>query len=165
MVNEYSDYDLVMLVKDEVLAEYEERYRKTMDPKIDAWVVTLEKFQNHAAWGSSGAWDRYNFTHVTPLVDKTPELATILLEKGGLPEAVRREFVGGHLDGYINQVYRSAEMLSRWTSRVREVGSRRFGPADAGCCVRAARTAATLLQISGVGTEDVSVGEADVGTR
>jgi hypothetical protein len=164
MVTEYSDYDFVMLVNDEVLTEYEERYRKTMDPKIDAWVVTLEKFRNHAAWGSSGAWDRYNFTHVTPLVDKTPELAAILLEKGTARGGEER--VCGRAFGRVHQPGISvAEMLSRWTSREREAGSRRFGPADAGCCVRPARTAATLLQIPGVGTEDVSLGEADVDTR
>jgi hypothetical protein len=33
-----------------VVAEYEEQYRQAMDPKIEAWVVTLEKFRMHAAW-------------------------------------------------------------------------------------------------------------------
>jgi hypothetical protein len=47
MASEHSDYDFVMLVKDEVLAEYEERYSKKVSPKIEGWVVTLETFRNH----------------------------------------------------------------------------------------------------------------------
>jgi hypothetical protein len=107
MVTEHSDYDCVMVVTEEVLPEYARRYGHPADPRIEAEVVTLEKFRNHAAWGSSTAWDRYNFAHVTPLVDKTGELAGMLREKGSVPEAERRKFVAGHLDGYINQVYRS----------------------------------------------------------
>jgi hypothetical protein len=107
IITEYSDYDFVMLVKDDVLADYEERYRNPTDPKIEGWVVTLEKFRNYAAWGSSTAWDRYNYAHVKPLVDKTGDLPELLREKAAVPDAVRKEFVGGHLDGYINQVFRS----------------------------------------------------------
>ena len=104
---EHSDYDFVLLVREDAAEEYKRRQWADADPQIDPWVASLEEFRRHAAWGSDTAWDRYNYAHLRPQVDKTGELAELLREKGSLPESARRKFVSGHLDGYVNQVYRS----------------------------------------------------------
>jgi hypothetical protein len=100
-----------MLVRDEVLSEYKKRYENQRDPNVELGVTTLDKLKKHAAWGSSTEWDRYDFAHLKPLVDKTGHLDELFQEKASIPDAVRKEFVGGHLDGYINEVYRSLKCL------------------------------------------------------
>ena len=111
LITRDSDYDCVMLVRDGVLAEYKARYKKQPDPKIELRVKTLEQLQKHAAWGSDDEWDRYNYAHLKPLVDKTGRLSGIFAEKASVPEAFRRKYVSGHLDGYINEMYRSLKCL------------------------------------------------------
>ena len=107
IITEHSDYDFILLVREEVAEEYKRRPWTEGDPQIEGGVTTLEEFRRQNAWGSDTAWDRYTFTHLKPQVDKTGELAELLREKGSLPDSARRKFVGGHLDGYVNQVYRS----------------------------------------------------------
>ena len=38
---------------------------------------------------SSHEWDRYNFAHNKPVIDKTGELTKIMEEKGTLPETAK----------------------------------------------------------------------------
>lgn len=111
LITEYSDYDCTMLVRDEVLAEYKKRYEHQKDPNVELRVTTLDEFKTYAAWGSDESWDRYDFAHLKPLVDKTGHLQELFQEKASIPDAVRKKFVGGHLDGYINEVYRSLKCL------------------------------------------------------
>src|SRR3989344_4843698 len=71
MVTQYSDYDCVVVVKDEVLDEYKKKYKELEDQDFEFWVKTLQIFRDHAELGTEHAWDRYNFSHTEPLVDKT----------------------------------------------------------------------------------------------
>jgi hypothetical protein len=107
LITNNSDYDCVMLVKDQVLHNYKQRYGRLDDPNLELCVSTLEEQKHYAMWGSHSAWDRYNFAHLKPLVDKTGQLLGLFEEKAGIPESERRGFIRGHLDGYINEVYRS----------------------------------------------------------
>jgi hypothetical protein len=103
-----SDYDCTMIVKDEVLQEYKDRYEKIGDPMVDLGVLALDEFKNGAAWGSDSAWQRYAYVEIKPaLVDKTGEIQKIFNEKAGIPEIERERFIGRALDYYINEVYRS----------------------------------------------------------
>jgi hypothetical protein len=103
-----SDYDCTMIVKDEVVAEYKERYEKIGNPAFEIGVMTLDEFKNFAAWGSEMTWHRYNYAWLKePLVDKIGQIPTIFKEKGGIPEDKKKKFISEELDAYINQVYRS----------------------------------------------------------
>lgn len=111
LIAKNSDYDLVMLVKNNVLSEYKKRYEHQRDPNIELSVQTLNSLKNYALWNSPTAWDRYDFAHLTPLVDKTGQLQAIFDEKARIPESERRGYVRGHLDGYINEVFRSIKCV------------------------------------------------------
>ena len=106
-VTEHSDYDCTMIVKDEALDVYKEKYGKNADPDLELGVKTLPAFKKHAEWQSEFAWDRYNFAHLRPLIDKTGEIQKLFDEKAAIPKDKTREFVSGALGAYLNQVYRS----------------------------------------------------------
>ncbi len=107
LITKYSDYDCTMVVKDEVLADYQKKYSRIKEPGIDFNIKSISFFCNYAVWGSPEAWDRYNFAHLKPLVDKTGKIQKLFREKSVVPKNEIKNFIAGSLDHYINQVYRS----------------------------------------------------------
>ncbi|NHJ05901.1 MAG: hypothetical protein EAX90_13830 [Candidatus Heimdallarchaeota archaeon] len=111
--NEYSDYDFQVIVREEVLEEYEDKI-KEMDNQdcFDCSVFTLESFKSYAAWNTEFMWDRYTYANITPLIDKTDGiLEQVIKEKGKIPPEYIKGFIAGTLDAYINSVYRSMKGL------------------------------------------------------
>lgn len=103
---EHSDYDCTMIVKEEALQDYRRRFQERKHD-VDLSVTTLDEFAKYAEWGSSTAWDRYNFAHTKALVDKTGLVQKMIDEKGNMPPAEIVPFIRRSLDHYVNQVYRS----------------------------------------------------------
>lgn len=110
---EYSDYDFLVVVKEDVIKEYKEKFEEYNKIKgIDCGVKTIKEFEEHAEIGTEYEWDRYNYAHVQAIIDKTNgELQKIIDEKGKIPEKHWKKYLEGHLDGYINSVYRSMKCL------------------------------------------------------
>ena len=109
--NEHSDYDCVLVVKDEAFDRYEHRF-EGFQPEIETEVFTLETFRSHAAWGGELAWDRYSWAHAVADPDKSGGIIQqIADEKGRVPAEQARPFIEASLDWYINQVYRSLKCL------------------------------------------------------
>ena len=110
---EHSDYDFFLVVKENVLQEYKEKYEKyDKITGIDCGVKTIKELEEYAEIGSEFEWDRYNFAHIQALIDKTKgELQKIIDEKGKIPEKYWKKYLEGYLDGYINSVYRSMKSL------------------------------------------------------
>lgn len=110
---EHSDYDFQVIVREEVLDEYEEKIGELDNLEcFDCSVFTLESFKDYAAWGSECMWDRYTYSNIKPIVDKTKgKLEKIILKKGNIPEKYLKDFIAGTLDAYINAVYRSMKGL------------------------------------------------------
>lgn len=107
--NNLSDYDLRMIVKDEVAEEYKKKFDREM-PEIDLSVSSLSEFSEYAHWQSDTHWDRYDFTHVQALVDKTGgEIQKLIDEKGSIPKEKRDEFINGSIDAYMNGFFRSVK--------------------------------------------------------
>jgi hypothetical protein len=99
-----SDYDCTMIVEENVLCQYECRYSSLRLAEIDLSVMTLAQFRKYAAWDSDTAWARYNFAHLSALVDKTGgEIQALIDEKGKIPAEVKAHFITGSLDYFINQ--------------------------------------------------------------
>lgn len=107
-----SDYDVRMVVKNSVAVKYKNKYNRRDWVDVDLAIDSLDDFKKYAVWGSGGAWDRYDFTHVKVLVDKT-NIQKIVNEKGSIPKSKQRTFIAGSLDAYINGVFRSVKSLDR----------------------------------------------------
>lgn len=109
--NHDSDYDCTIIVKNDILEEYEEKFLNLPDG-IELRVFSIESFSRHAKWGSDEAWDRYNWTHLKATVDKmNGKIQELIDEKGHIPAECVEEFISSSLDYYINQVYRSIKCL------------------------------------------------------
>lgn len=108
---ETADYDLIMIVQDESVEAYRERYSEERWRALDLRVMSLSQFEAYASWGSEYAWDRYTFANLEALADKTGDIQRLIDEKGTIPEDVRQQFVASVLDDYINSFYRSVKCI------------------------------------------------------
>ena len=108
---ESSDYDVLVVVRDEDVARFDARYAAEPPAGIDWGVTSLAEFEAYAAWGSPFAWDRYSFAHAAVPVDKTGRLRELVEDKGRVPDEHRIPLVRTALDAYINAVYRSLKCL------------------------------------------------------
>jgi predicted nucleotidyltransferase len=103
----FSDYDIQVIIKNKVAKKYKERYAKKNEPLFDFAVSSISEFRKHAEVGSPSEWARYSYTHIKVIIDKTGEIQRLVNQKGKLPKNLINKYVSGHLDGYINYVYRS----------------------------------------------------------
>lgn len=107
--NEYSDYDMVMIVKDEAWDVF--RDKDQHDENVDLSVYSISDFRKYAGWESPEQWDRYNYAHTKILVDKTGELPKLTEEKGYIPQNKLDKFIDWWIDGYVNGVFRSVKCI------------------------------------------------------
>lgn len=69
MITDESDLDATMIVKDEVIDEYKNKYKGIGGILCDLSVKTMSELKEAAVWGGPMAWDRYNYTHLKAEVD------------------------------------------------------------------------------------------------
>mgnify|MGYP001574003154 CR=1 FL=1 len=106
----HSDWDIRIIVKDKVLVRYQRKYDTLEDKDFDIGVFSLGQLKAYAEWGSGEEWDRYDFTHVKVIIDKTNgEIQAIVDEKGKIPNPQIKEFVSREISAYINAVFRSVK--------------------------------------------------------
>ena len=103
----YSDYDVIIIVKDGMTEFYKKKYENREITNFDFSIFSISSFRRYAEIGSPTEWDRASFTHVNAIVDKTGEIQKLINEKGRIPKDKIEKYVSGYLDGYINAVYRS----------------------------------------------------------
>lgn len=107
-----SDYDCVLIVRDEVFEDWRTRHAGRGRGRTDCTVMTLESLRGHAAWGGPEAWDRYSYAHVRVLADRTGSLCQqIIDEKARVPMDEVARFIDRSLDHYLNQTYRALKCL------------------------------------------------------
>ncbi|MFA6047290.1 MAG: hypothetical protein WCV59_02400 [Parcubacteria group bacterium] len=109
--NGKSDYDIKIIVKDEVAEEYKTKYSNIDNPDIDLSVQSLSEFREYAEWGTDFAWDRYDFARVKAIIDKTGEIQNLIDSKGTIPEDEWKKFTGERIDDYLNGVFRSVKCI------------------------------------------------------
>lgn len=107
----HSDYDVIIIVREDARETCQERYPFRYRPDIDCVVHDLSGFHGYATYDSPEAWDRYDFAHVEILFDRTGKLLQLIDAKGRLPTERRGEVLRGSLDAYINGLYRSLKCL------------------------------------------------------
>jgi len=109
--NEFSDYDAVLIVKDESAEKLKQEYAFRKLDNIDLTVYSLSGFREYAPWESKESWDRYNYAHTKILIDKTSDLEEIIKEKGYIPKEKQKQFIEWWIDGYVNGVFRSVKCI------------------------------------------------------
>lgn len=103
----HSDYDCTLIVADEAFNAYHEGFSRFGRPDLQCQVMTLAGFEAYAAWGSDTAWARYNYAHLTAVIDKTGQVQALIEAKARIPEACVDGFIEDSIDHWINQAYRS----------------------------------------------------------
>ncbi|WP_328991910.1 nucleotidyltransferase domain-containing protein [Kribbella sp. NBC_01245] len=102
---EYSDYDVLLVVGDEVGERLDGEARR--DARLDVSTMALGEFRTHALAGSGAEWNRYAFRGAKVLKDTADGLiAGLVAEKGRLAEAEAGQLAPGVLDAFLNSVYR-----------------------------------------------------------
>ncbi len=107
----YSDYDTYIIVKDNFISQYKEKYPFRKYPGLDLIVFSYSQFENYALWGSAEMWDRYSFAHIKAIIDKNGKIQQILDKLAKVPEEHLSNFIAESLDAYINSVYRSLKCI------------------------------------------------------
>jgi len=107
----YSDYDTYIIVKDNVVKNYMERYPFRKYEGVDLVVFSYTEFKNCAPWGSSEAFGRYSSSHMKALIDKNGKIQELLDDLAEIPKKYLSKFIAGALDAYINFLYRSLKCI------------------------------------------------------
>ena len=105
--DESSDYDVGVVVREEALEAFDERWPYEHGAPVEIASTTLAGLREHAEPGTTSEWARYQYAHVELLVDKSGEVSAVLAEKARLPEEHRRTIAAHALDAYVNSTYRS----------------------------------------------------------
>jgi hypothetical protein len=107
-----SDWDVRLIVRDEQLAEGDERFGTPHGSTVEVAVYSLAGFEDAGALGSTSEWDRYSYAHAEVVIDKLAgRIAELVVEKGTLPPPAAFEIAERELGAYINSYYRSAKNL------------------------------------------------------
>ncbi|MFX1364820.1 MAG: nucleotidyltransferase domain-containing protein [Promethearchaeota archaeon] len=109
--NPYSDYDTYIIVKDEVVNEYKEKYPFEKYEGLDLIVLTLTELKKCGDWYTGERFERYTFAHIKALLDKKSEIQKILEKKARIPEKELHDYIAKSIDAYINFFYRSLKCL------------------------------------------------------
>lgn len=105
MATENSDYDVILVTRDEDLLSVKNDYPKT--EYIDSLPHAISDFRERAKMGTRTEYDKYTFTHVTAILDRNGEIQNLINEKGILDPIEATKIAKDALGGYLNMLYRS----------------------------------------------------------
>ena len=109
-VREWSDWDVRLVVRDDVTEEDVTQLALPRGSRVEGAVLTLAQLADVAAIGSDTEWDRYSYTHARVEFDRTGgRIADLVREKGRLPAESASRVAAEALDSYVNSYYRSAK--------------------------------------------------------
>lgn len=114
VTDESSDYDVAVILRDDsALAAFDERWPYRHGADVEVATATIDDLREHASIGGEQEWARYQYAHLTPLVDKTAgELQRIIDAKERIPDHLRDRVVRPALGAYLNSTYRSLRNAS-----------------------------------------------------
>lgn len=106
-----SDWDVYLVTVDGALPDDVARSLPEVGPEVQLCAaLTMSEFAQHADVGHAKEWDRYNFAHVTPVLDRTDgQLGRLCQAKEWLPDQVAEARAALFLDGYLNSYYRAVK--------------------------------------------------------
>lgn len=107
---EGSDWDVRLVVRDDVRDEYRSRLATPHGSRVEVVVFSLSEFEQVGAVGSASAWDRYSYVDAEVVVDTADGvIARAVSEKSTLPPDAARTIAAERLDDYVNSTYRAAK--------------------------------------------------------
>lgn len=109
VATENSDYDVFLITTDEGFEGVIKDYPDT--EYVDSLPRSISNFRKHAIIGSPTEYDKYSFTHISAVIDKTGEIQKLVNEKGLLSPNVASKFARTYLGGYLNSVHRSLKHI------------------------------------------------------
>lgn len=107
IATENSDYDILIIVKNELVDVAQVKYKAYAGPKLDITVMSEQTLSLYGVWGSDTMWARYGFAHVQAVIDKSGGIQTWLNEQEKIPVPALEEAIKQSLDSYLNYVHRS----------------------------------------------------------
>lgn len=103
-----SDWDVRLVVEEEVLADATTRYETRHGSRVEVVVYSLASFAVAGEIGTDNAWDRYSYVHAKVVIDKLDGgIAELVAQKSLFPSDVARSVARAALDDYINSYYRA----------------------------------------------------------
>ena len=109
-VTENSDWDVRLVVRDEVVDEYRARLATSHGAAVNVVVFSLSEFGQAGEVGTESAWDRYSYVRAEIVIDGPDgQIAELTRTKSTLPVDVARLLAAEYLDDYINSYYRAAK--------------------------------------------------------
>ncbi|MEI7480299.1 MAG: hypothetical protein WCJ59_01605 [bacterium] len=104
-----SDYDVMLITNATDFQPVIKDYPKT--EYIDSLVHAISDFRDWAKVGTKTQYDKYSFTHVKVLFDKTGDIQKMVNEKGILTKDEAYKIGKDSLNSYLNKLHRSLKNL------------------------------------------------------
>jgi predicted nucleotidyltransferase len=107
-VTDESDWDVRLVVRDDVLDEYRSRYATPHGSRVEVVVFTLGDLAEAGKPGTDMSWDRPSYLHAKIVLDRGG-VAEVVERMRSLPAEHARSVAGERLDDYVNSYFRSAK--------------------------------------------------------
>ena len=111
IATEHSNYDVVVVVADEILEGARIKYKDLVDEHFDLSVMSEQELMLHGVWGSDTMHLRYGYAHLTAVIDPTHRIQRWLSEQETIPAPALDNAIKESLDGYLNYTHRSLKNL------------------------------------------------------
>jgi predicted nucleotidyltransferase len=109
-VTDESDWDVRLVVRDELVDEYRARLGTPHGSRVEVVVMSRSEFERTGDPGTPTAWDRPSYVHAVAVVDTSGgRVSEILERKRTLPPDYARSLAAERLDDYVNAYFRSAK--------------------------------------------------------
>ncbi len=109
-VTDDADWDVHLVVRDDVADDYRSRHATPHGSRVEVVVLSLSELEAAGEIGSSSEWDRYSYVDAEVVVDDADgTIARLVREKSVLPPDAARAIAAERLDDYVNCLYRAAK--------------------------------------------------------
>jgi len=109
-VTSESDWDIRLVVRNEVVDRYRTRLATPHGSRVEVVVFSLGEFEQVGEVGTESAWDRYSYVRAKVVIDEPGgRVGELVEEKSTLPAATAHSLAAQYLDDYVNSYYRAAK--------------------------------------------------------
>ncbi|MEO8328906.1 MAG: hypothetical protein ABI586_02770 [Candidatus Nanopelagicales bacterium] len=104
----HSDYDVYLILADGITKDLSEYAMQ--DSNLEVFQIPRAGFETYADFDSDEEWNRYNFAHLTAVIDKTRgDVQRRVDQMEVMPLTVAASRAADSLDSFVNSTYRAAK--------------------------------------------------------